>query len=107
MGCNVTKDIPVSANAKSSKSADGLFHEPSSGKVKGLLQTFFVHIVNLSNIEINALKDFKVTHTDFIKEKAGRIEHEYSLLSPAIGRGIKILGCIHAYVLGWGELLNV
>jgi len=74
MGCNVTKELPKSAEtkAKPTEPNPGIFnHQEDKPQVK----------------EINSLKDFKINHTDFISEKSGKIENEYSLLSPAIGRG--------------------
>lgn len=36
---------------------------------------------------VNAIKDFKISQTDLIGEKTGRISAEYSLQYPAIGKG--------------------
>jgi len=37
--------------------------------------------------KISSLTEFRVTHSDFISEKKGKIHKEYSLLSPPIGKG--------------------
>jgi len=79
MGCNVSKEHPSIPTPKSTG---------RRGSSASNLRTFNTgDMRSLAVKEINSIKDFKVTHTDFIGERSGKIEQEYSLLSPAIGKG--------------------
>jgi len=79
MGCNITKEIqgsptPKALTTKASLGATGLKSQLSAdGR-------------STAGREINSLKDFKITHSDFISEKSGSIVKEYSF-SGVIGKG--------------------
>jgi len=81
MGCNISKEPLRVATPKAltTKGSDvqNLKSQASNGDSK----------TTGTGKEIHSLKDFKITHSDFISEKSGNIEKEYSLLSPPIGRG--------------------
>jgi len=80
MGCNVSKQVPGNATPKGYATAgtyDVNLKSQTSNDGKS------PHAAR----EISSLKDFKITHLDFIREKSGNINKEYSLLPQAIGRG--------------------
>lgn len=80
MGCGIGKEAPKASTPSiiPSKSL-------SSPNLKTDLTSEDRRSITVK--EVSSLKDFKVSHADFISEKSGRIDHVYSLLSPPIGRG--------------------
>ena len=91
MGCVDSKSKgkkvhPLTTSRSSSRdNTVSLRTSTSNGRSTYTKQKILFHF-HIGNTIISA-RDFNITHTDFIAEKSGRINDDYKLLLPPIGRG--------------------